>query len=397
MPRPRERLSLAAARRIALAAQGFNDPLPTGKPNRGHLRRVLARVQLLQIDSVNVFERAHHLPAFSRLGPYDTALVDDLAFRRRELFEYWGHEASLLPVGLHPLLRWRMERARTRPHWGRLKDSPVVGRVRERLRAEGPSGAGALREGDRLPGQWWSWDDTKLALEYLFVTGEVTTHSRRSFERIYDLTERVLPDEVLALPTPTREDAFRDLVRLSAKAHGVGTVHDLGDYFRISTTGAVDPVRELVETGELLPVQVEGWARPAYLWHEAATPRRVRRSALLSPFDPVVWRRDRALALFGFDYRIEIYTPAAKRRYGYYTLPFLHDESVRGRVDLKSDRRAGVLRVKASWVEPGSDPVGVAQALAVQLRAAADWQGLADVVVEPRGDLATTLAQLTLW
>ncbi len=172
---------------------------------------------------------------------------------------------------------------------------------------------------------------------------------------------------------------------------------DLGDYFRIQTTGAVQPVRDLVETGELIPVQVEGWDRPGYLWHEAAIPRRVRRSALLSPFDPVVWRRDRALALYGFDYRIEIYTPEAKRRYGYYTLPFLHDESVRGRVDLKSDRKAGVLRVKASWVEAGSDPVDVAQALAVQLRAAADWQGLADVVVEPRGDLATALAEVSGW
>ena len=397
MPRTRERLSPATARRIALAAQGFADPLPAVEANRGHLRRVLRRTQLVQMDSVNVFERAHYLPAFSRLGPYDTSLVDDLAYRRHELFEYWGHEASLLPVSLHPLLRWRMERARTRPHWGRLRDSPVVDRVRERLREDGPSGAGALREGARSPGQWWSWDETKLALEYLFVTGEVTTADRRSFERIYDLTERVLPAEVLNTPTPSTPDALRDLVRLSAQALGVATLPDLGDYFRIQTTPATQPVRELVETGELLPVQVQGWDRPAYLWHEAAVPRRVTRSALLSPFDPVVWRRDRALRLYGFDYRIEIYTPEAKRVFGYYCLPFLYDESVRARVDLKSDRKAGVLRVKASWVEAGSDPRGVAEALARALRAAADWQGLPAVVVEPRGDLAPVLAEVSGW
>lgn len=392
MPPTTERLSRAAAQRIALAAQGFSDPLPSGIPHRGHLRRVLGRTQLLQMDSVNVFERAHYLPAYSRLGPYDKGLVDDLAYRRRELFEYWGHEASLLPVAVHPLLRWRMEQARVAAHWEQVRASPVVERVREELRDGGPSGAGALREGARRPGQWWSWDATKLALEYLFVSGEVTTHSRRSFERIYDLTERVLPAEVLATPTPRRPDALRDLVRLSAKGLGVATVADLGDYFRIKSTLATEPVRELVDSGELLPVQVEGSTRPAYLWHQAANPRRVRRSALLSPFDPIVWRRDRTLRLFGFDYRIEIYTPEAKRRYGYYTLPLLHDESVCARVDLKSDRKAGVLRVKASWLEPGSDLGEVTAALLAQLRAAADWQGLDDVVVEPRGDLAAALA-----
>jgi len=392
VPRPLERISLPTARRIALAAQGFTDPMPGGAVDRRHVRRVLGRTNLLQIDSVNVFQRAHYLPVFSRLGGYDIGLVDRLAYRDRELFEYWGHEASLLPVALQPLLRWRMERARHRPHWGRLRHSPVVDRVRDQLRDGGPSGAGALREGERQAGQWWSWDDTKLALEYLFVTGEVTTHSRRSFERIYDLTERVLPAEVLAAPTPSREDAFRDLVRLAAKALGVASVPDLGDYFRIQTTGAAQPVRDLVASGELVPVQVQGWDRPAYLWHEAVTPRRVRRSALLSPFDPVVWRRERALQLYGFDYRIEIYTPEHKRVFGYYTLPFLHDESVRARVDLKSDRKAGVLRVKAAWVEAGSDPSDVAAALVPALREAADWQGLDDVVIEPRGDLATVLA-----
>ena len=395
VPPIRERLSAAAARRVALAAQGFVDPAPPAAPTRRHLRRVLGRVQLLQMDSVNVFERAHYLPAFSRLGPYDTGLVDDLAYRRRELFEFWGHEASLLPVALHPLMRWRMARNREHKHWQRVAASPVVDRVREELRERGPSGAGALRDGERLAGAWWSWDATKMALEYLFAVGEVTTATRRSFERVYDLTERVLPAEVLDLPTPSREDALRDLVRLSARALGVATIPDLGDYFRIQTTPATQPVRELVESGELLAVAVEGWERPGFLWHEAAVPRRVGASALLSPFDPVVWRRERALRLYGFDYRIEIYTPAAKRVYGYYTLPFLHDEGIRARVDLKGDRKAGVLRVQSAWLEPGSDPADVGPALATELRRAADWQGLPDLVVEPRGNLATALADLT--
>ncbi|MEO6204511.1 MAG: crosslink repair DNA glycosylase YcaQ family protein [Mycobacteriales bacterium] len=396
MPLVRERLSTAAARRVALAAQGFADPAPTGAPTRRHLRRVLGRTQLLQMDSVNVFERAHHLPAFSRLGPYDTALVDDLAYAKRELFEYWGHEASLLPIALHPLMRWRMDRHRTHRHWQGIASSPIVDRVREELRERGPSGSGALREGEREAGAWWSWDDTKVALEHLFAIGEVTTASRRSFERIYDLTERVLPAAILDLPTPSTDEALRDLVRLSAQALGVATVADLGDYFRIKSTLAAQPVRDLVESGELQPVTVEGWGRPGYLWHEAAIPRKVPASALLSPFDPIVWRRDRALRLYGFDYRIEIYTPAAKRVYGYYTLPFLHDEGVRARVDLKSDRKAGVLRVQSAWLEPGSDPADVGPALLAQLRRAADWQGLADLDIAPRGNLASTLADLTV-
>ncbi len=347
------------------------------------------------MDSVNVFERAHYLPAFSRLGPYDRAMVDDLAYRKRELFEYWGHEASLLPVALHPLIRWRMERNREHKHWQRIGASPVVERVRQELRDRGPSGAGALREGEREAGAWWSWDETKLALEYLFAVGEVTTATRRSFERIYDLTERVLPAAILDLQTPSREDALRDLVRLSAQALGVATLPDLGDYFRIQTTPATQPVRDLVESGELLPVTVEGWDRPGFLWHEAAIPRTVGATALLSPFDPIVWRRDRAQRIWGFDYRIEIYTPAVKRIYGYYTLPFLHDEGIRARVDLKSDRKAGVLRVQATWLEPGSDSAAVGQALLTQLRRAADWQGLAEIEVAPHGNLASTLADLT--
>ena len=393
-----ERLPLRVARRIALHAQGFGDRRPTGVPDRRHLRRVVARTGLLQIDSVNVFERAHYVPVFSRLGPYDRALVDRAAYRHRDLFEYWGHEASLLPVGTQPLLRWRMERAAALEEgWGRtrqiVRDDPAfVGHVLQRVADEGPVSAGELHVGERPGGPWWDWSATKVALEHLFWTGRITTAARRGFERVYDLTERVLPAHVLAVPTPSREDAQRELVRLAARSHGIATERDLRDYFRLRPDEAAAAVRSLVEEGALLPVEVEGWRGPAYLSAGARVPRWVRATALLSPFDPLVWERSRALRLFGFDYRIEIYVPADKRVHGYYVLPFLHDEALRARVDLKGDRSAGVLRVRASWLEAGHDAGETAAALAGELRRAADWQGLGDVVVEPRGDLAPALA-----
>jgi uncharacterized protein len=397
-----ERLSLALARRVALAAQGFADPAPGGAVDRRHLRRVLSRTQLLQIDSVNVFERAHYLPAYSRLGPYPTPLLERMAYADRELFEYWGHEASLLPTRLHPLLRWRMARAAAGEEgWGRtsrmVRERPdFVARVLRRVEQEGPLGAGALREQPRRGGGWWSWDDAKVALEHLFWAGRVTTAGRRSFERLYDVTDRVLPAEVLAAPTPSREDAQRELVRLAARAHGVATEGDLRDYFRLRRDEAATAVRALVEEGELLPVTVEGCRQPAYRARDARVPRRVRGSALLSPFDPLVWERSRGARLFGFHYRIEIYVPAAQRVHGYYVLPFLHDGALRARVDLKADRRAGLLRVLAAWAEPGHDPGETAVALAAELRRAARWQGLDDVAVLPRGDLAPALVSAGL-
>jgi len=409
-----ERLTNAQARRIALAAQGFADPLPSGAVDARHLRRVLGRTQLLQIDSVNVFARAHLMPAFSRLGPWPVGLLDDLAFRRRELFEYWGHEASYLPVALHPLLRWRMARAEALEEgWGGLlrvfRDRPeFVGSLLSRLQDEGPCGAGALRDVPRGKGSasaaMWNWDDVKRGLEYLFWSGRVTTSRRTNgFERLYDLTERVIPAEVLALPTPSREDAQRELVRLAARAHGVATGKDLRDYFRLRPDEGRSAVEALAEEGALVEVKVEGWRDVAYLSAGAAAPRRVRRSALLSPFDPLVWERSRTSRLWDVDYRIEIYVPAAKRVYGYYCLLFLHDEALRARVDLKADRKAGVLRVLATWSEPGAASGGagaggvgvgdMVQALAVELQRAASWQGLSDVVVEDRGDLAPELAR----
>jgi uncharacterized protein YcaQ len=393
-----ERLSLRAARRIALHAQGFGDRRPTGAPDRRHLRRVVGRTALLQMDSVNVFERAHYLPAYSRLGPYDRALVDRAAYRSRDLFEYWGHEASLLPVATHPLLRWRMARAEALEEgWGRtrqiVRDAPgFVAQVLQRVADEGPVTAGQLHEGEHLGGPWWDWSGTKVALEHLFWSGRVTTATRRGFERVYDLTERVLPASVLTLPTPDRAEAQRELVRIAARAHGVATEGDLRDYFRLRADEGAAAVRSLVEDGELLPVDVEGWRTPGLLWPAAHLPRRIAASTLLSPFDPLVWERSRTRRLFDFDYRIEIYVPAARRVHGYYVLPFLHEEALRARVDLKSDRQAGVLRVRAAWLEPGSDTADTALALAAELGRAASWQGLGEVVVEPRGDLAGALS-----
>jgi uncharacterized protein YcaQ len=395
-----ERLTTKQARRIALAAQGFNDPAPTSVGAR-QLRRVLSRTQLLQIDSVNVFARAHLMPAFARLGPWPVPLLEQLAFGNRELFEYWGHEASFLPMELHPLLRWRMARAEAMEEgWGGplrvFKERPeFVGSLLHRLHDEGPCGAGALRDAPRGKGTWWGWDDVKRGLEYLFWSGRVTTSRRTNgFERLYDVTERVIPAAVLSLPTPTREDAQRELVRRSAVAHGVATEKDLRDYFRLRPDEGRVALASLVEEGALQPVQVEGWKQPAYLHVDATQPRWVRRQALLSPFDPLVWERSRTGRLWGIDYRIEIYVPAPKRVYGYYCLLFLQDEAIRARVDLKADRKSGVLRVLAAWREPEALPGSTAEGLARELRRAAEWQGLDAVVVEDRGDLARELRLL---
>ena len=386
-----ESLSAAQARRVALAAQGFADPRPGAVPDRRHLRRVLARTGLLQIDSVNVLQRAHYLPLYSRLGPYPTELLDAAAYRRpRELFEYWGHEASYLPVRLHPYLRWRMADGHA---WGGVtrlaKERPdLLSWVLAEVRAKGPLTAGELQaDAPRRTDNWgWNWTAAKTALEWLFWRGEVLISRRNSaFARLYDLPERVLPAAVLDAPTPPPADAMRELVSLAAGALGVATEADLRDYFRLPVAGARRAVRELVEAGEVTRVTVDGWRQPAYLHHAARIPRRIRAATLLSPFDPVVWRRDRVERLFGFSYRIEIYTPAAQRVYGYYVLPFLLDDRLVARVDLKADRAAGVLRVPGAWAEPGA-PAELPELLAAELRRLAGWLGLAAVAPPERGD-----------
>jgi uncharacterized protein len=391
------RLTAEQARRIALAAQGFADPRPLGVPDRRALRRVLGRVGALQIDSVNVLVRSHYLPLFSRLGPYPVALLERAAYGApRELFEYWGHEASLLPVAAHPLFRWRMERA-LHEAWGGMRriqrERPgYVEAVLEEVRARGPIAASELEdERPRRSGPWWDWHDAKRALEWLFWSGRVTAAGRRGFERLYDLPERVLPAEVLAVPTPSEAEAQRDLVRIAARALGLGTERDLREYFRLGAAEARARIAELVEAGELLPVTVEGWRQGAYLDPAARVPRRVSARALLSPFDSLVWDRERTERLLGMRFRIEIYTPVERRVHGYYVLPFLLGDELAARVDLKADRAAGVLRAQATWAQDGHAPGAVAEGLAAELRSMAGWLGLERIEAADRGDLAPAL------
>ena len=380
-------VSLKTARRIALAAQGFGTPRPTAV-NAGHLRRTIDRLSLHQIDSVNVLARAHYLPAFSRLGNYDRGLLDRAAWgpkRKRTLFEYWAHEASLLPVGLHPLLRWRMQQAECGEiGWGSLRAFAGERRaeaeaVLDRIRSEGPLAASDFEEG-KGKGGWWTWGEAKRALEWLFWAGLVTTATRRTnFERVYDLPERIIPRSVMALPTPAPADAKRQLIERAARALGVATAVDLRDYFRLDPNSARAAIADLLEDGILIPVTVEDWRNPAFLHREARTPRRIRGQALLAPFDPLVWERSRTERLFGFRYRIEIYTPANKRVHGYYVLPFLVDERLVARVDLKADRQNSRLLVRQVTFEPNAPPE-TTERLNTELRLMADWLKLEDVV-----------------
>jgi uncharacterized protein YcaQ len=399
--RTRERLSAAEARRLALAAQGFGKARPAeAARTAGAIRtRVLAHTRLIQIDSVNVLERAHYLPAFSRLGPYDKAKLDRLSQNApRRLFEYWAHEASLVPVELQPHLRWRMERVE-QEGWGSMKRvsaqrPDLINALLQELQANGPLSARDLAHHDepRAPkGPWWDWSDVKAALEYLFFTGAITSARRRRFERLYDIPERVIPATILASPTPAQDSAQRVLVRTAARAMGVATEPDLRDYFRLSAQDGKERVAELVEEGELLPVEVENWNAPAYLHVEAKIPRRIDARALVGPFDSLIWHRPRVERVFGFRYRIEIYTPREKRVHGYYVLPFLLGDRLVARVDLKSDRAGGTLLVQAAHAEPGAPP-HTAEALATELTQMADWLGLdSGLKIARRGNLAAAL------
>ena len=433
-------MSADAARRTALAAQGFTDPRPTGPVDRRHLARVLGATQLLQLDSVNVAVRAHYAPLFSRLGPYPTALLDEAAWpvrphaprRPRMLVEAWAHEASLVPVADWPLVG--------RGILGRTRGTPALAERHRHLVADlldavaelGPVGAGALEaalapggargpadggasdptsgEGAgagasrpslrrRPPGStWWERSDVKRLCEHLFATGGLAVGGRRHFERLYDLPQRVLSPDVLATPTPDHDEAARALLRRAARAHGVATEPDLRDHYRMPPAASRAALAELVDAGELEPVAVPGWP-PAYRRVGAPTPRRVVGRALLCPFDPLVWRRERAERLFGFRYRIEIYVPEALRVYGYYVFPFLLDGHLVARVDLKADRApggGGALLVRAAHAEPSVHAAGrvgeVAAELAGELASMASWLGLERVVVAQRGDLAAPLA-----
>jgi uncharacterized protein YcaQ len=392
---PATAISASEARRIALAAQGF-----AGRPARATLRdvrRVIDRVAVIQVDSVNVVCRSQELPLWARLGAHARDTLPSLC-QRGVLFEYWAHEASLVPVELQPLLRWRMAEARTKA-WGVLRrlaqrDPGYVESVRAEVHARGQVLARELAPTTvrrKRAASWWSWDDRKGALAYLFWAGEITAiRSATTFERVYAPLDRVLPAAVLAAPTPAPDDARRALLVRAARALGVATVRDLADYFRIAIPIARPLIATLIEAGQLTPVVVEGWAEPGYLHPDAAAPREAGAHALLSPFDSLIWERRRAERLFGFHYRIEIYTPADKRTHGYYVLPFLLGEALVARVDVKADRAAGALLVHAAFAEPGA-PASTAPALADELARFATWLGLDRVVVGRRGGLARAL------
>ncbi|OJY39734.1 MAG: hypothetical protein BGP03_23945 [Pseudonocardia sp. 73-21] len=401
-----DRITPGAARRAALAAQGFADARPAGPVTRRHLVRTVDRTKLLQLDSVNVAVRAHYMPLFSRLGPYDAALVDDAAWshsarRPRLLVEYWAHEASLLPVADWPLL---MSGAK-RKGWWRFaeeiaeREPTLVDDVLAAVKELGPASAGTLEQAlgatgaPRPPGAtWWERSDVKRVCELLFGLGQLTTGTRVSFQRLYDLPERVLPPEVLAAHPVDPDEAARRLVLNSASALGVATEPDLRDYYRLGPARSQQAVAELVESGELEPVEVHGWRHGAYLRPGTRMPRRVSGRALLCPFDPLIWERDRTERLFGFRYRIEIYVPEPRREYGYYVFPFLLDGELVARVDLKADRATATLRVPGAFAEPGVDTARVVAELAAELHTMAAWLGLDAVVAGARGDLASPLA-----
>jgi uncharacterized protein YcaQ len=406
-PTPVE-LSEAQARRIALRAQRFGRPRPRRAVTGRDVRELLSALGALQIDAVNVLVRSHYLPVFSRLGRYRTQLLDRLVYRDRQAFEYLGHAASIMPVELHPALRWRMARRADAPHWRAFRERlererPGYLAALEREVAErGPLAVSQLTDParrERVPTPyaestllWYAWSDGKSALEGLFDAGRLATADRHGFERRYDLAERVIPAEVLTAPTPDRDDGQRDLVLRAAAALGVATARDLADYFRMAGVETRARIRELVDAGALRPARVRGWSDPAYL-HADASDRPVRARALLSPFDSLTWERDRCVRLFGFQHSFELYVKPANRRYGYYVLPFLLGEALVARVDLKGDQAGRRLLVLGAFIEPGVPAGPVAAELAAELRELAAWLGLDEVEVSPRGDLAADLAE----
>jgi hypothetical protein len=391
-------LSATEARRIALAAQGFAEPRPRTRPDLARMHRAIDRIHVLQIDSVNVLVRSHYLPLFARLGPYDVATLDRAAYEgERSLFEYWGHEASLLPVTRYPLLRWRMDRAGRGDEmygglarWGRRHRAfldEVVAEVRER----GPLSASELTNGGRSRGSWWGWSNGKHALEWLFWAGRVTTATRRRFERVYDLPERVLPPSVFSAPAPPEDEAHRALLRAAAQALGVATERDLREYFRLPVAENKLRLAEVVESGVLERVSVEGWDRLAYLDPSVRAPKRIAARALLSPFDSLIFERERTQRVFDFHYRLAFYTPAAQRTGGYYVMPFLLGDRLVARVDLKADRTARVLRALFAQTEEGVDPRKIARPLAAELSDLARWLGLDRVDIGGRGEFPRAL------
>src|SRR5215469_6851700 len=411
-------LSLLEARRLAIASQGFATRPPA--PSIAHLRKLAARLHAFQIDSVNVLVRAHYVPAFARLGPYRMEALDALAYQKRELFEYWGHEACLLPISLYPLFRYRMNKhAERTQEYMRSERGSYMAKVYAEVAERGPLTAAELSNPRRSSGGWWGWwgsGNGKATLEHLYDSGLVAIAGRRGFERVYDIAARVIPRAALDAPAPPREEAMKQLICLAASAYGVGTYRDITGYFNVdgwrerlppgprwshpkdlrgrrSKPIAKRLVSELVEEARLLPARVEGWEEQAYLHPQARVPRTVDACALVTPFDSLVWERSRIDRLFGMKYTIELYTPPEKRVFGYYVCPFLLGDTLVGRCDLKADRRRGVLAVQGAHAEPGQDRRRVAPELAAELQQLRAWLALDRVEVTERGDLAPALAR----
>jgi uncharacterized protein len=392
-------LSICQARNIALAAQGLSAPRGDGTANWTRMSGAIARMNVLQIDSVNVLVRSHYLPIFSRVGHYGQTSLDARTFgkKKRQFFEYWAHQASLVPIEFYPLFRWRMQRAYDgNGTYGSLarfaaEQKTYVDEVRAHVRHHGPVAVSELPDPGERSGNWWGWGKGKIALEYLFDTGEVTAATRQGFERLYDIPERVIPPEILNKTTPTEAAAIRSLVELSIRALGLGTKADIADYFRLLIAQVSPAIAEMVAEGTLQKVTVEGWDQPAYLHKDALIPRKAAARALVTPFDPIVWDRDRTERLFDFHYRIEIYTPEPKRVFGYYVLPFVLGDRIAGRVCLKADRQASILRANAAHFEPGADPGATAHELASELKHMARWLGLDQIEPGERGNLAPEL------
>jgi len=402
-------LSLPEARRLAVAAQAFG-PRPAS-PSIGRLRKLADRLYAFQIDSVNVLARAHYVPAFARLGPYPISALDSLAYSKRELFEYWGHAACLMPISLYPLVRYRMQRHTERMHeYMRSERGAYMAKVFAEVAERGPLAAAELSDPGKRSGNWWGWGAGKAALEQLYEAGLIAIAGRRRFERLYDLTERVIPRAALAEPSPPREEAMKQLICLGAKAYGVGTSGDITGYFEIDgwrdrmwpgpwgerPKGREKPIAkrllsELVEEGRLLAIQVDGWGEPAYLHPSARMPRTVDARAFVTPFDSLVWDRERLERMFGMKYTIEIYLPASKRVYGYYVCPFLLADTIVARCDLKADRERGVLLVRSAFLEPGQNARRVVPDLTGELQQLQAWLQLDRIEVAERGDLAARL------
>lgn len=388
------RLTIGQARRFALAAQGITDGRAMGRVDVRHFRKVLNQVGLVQLDSVNVFSRTHYLPFFSRIGPYDRDALDDWLWGSGEVFEYWGHEASLIPTEHFRLFRWRMDRG---VKWNRMRELEesqpgYIEEVLDQVRERGPLQTRELRApGERDHSSMWGWSNGKVALEVLFLQGRVGAAARPNFVRRYDLIERVIPEEHLEDEAPEGEQGMEELIMLAAQSLGVGTADDLADYYRIRMPMARPIIRRLVDSGRLTEAEVEGWDAPAYLDPDAILPRKARGTTLLSPFDSLVWYRPRVERLWDFHYRIEIYVPEPQRTYGYYVLPFLLDGDLVARVDLKTSRRDQRLQVRGAFAEDNVDEKRVARALRKELDLVTEWLQLDDLVVDRNGNLSELL------